>query len=53
MIRADLPNNENWGGVCIFYKEILGVCVTNLSNFSESIICEVSIQNSEGYIVVV
>ena len=41
------------GGACIFYKEILGVCIVKSLSFSECIICEVSIQNSKGYVGVV
>ena len=53
MIRADHPSNAKRGVICIFYKETLGVHVVNLSNLSECIICEVSIQNNKGDIGVV
>ena len=55
MIREDHPSNAKRGGVCIFYKETLGVRVNivNLSNLTENNICEVSIQNNKGYIGVV
>ena len=53
MIREDHPSNAKRGGVCIFYKETLGVRVVNLSNLTEYNICEVSIQNNKGYIGVV
>ena len=53
MIRADHPSYAERGGVCIFYKKTLGVCVVNLSNLSDCIICEVSIQNNKGYICAV
>ena len=49
-IRADHPSNAKGSGVCIFYKETLGVHFVNLSSFTECIICEVSIQNNKGYI---
>ena len=48
---------EWWGcgmfEMYIFYKEILGVRVVNLSNLSECIFCEVCIQNNKDYIGVV
>ena len=49
MIRASHSSNAKRGGVCIFYIETLGVHVANLSNLTECIICEVSIQNNKGY----
>ena len=50
-IRADHPSNAKRGGVCIFYKETLGVRVVNLSNLTECIIREVSIQNNKGILM--
>ena len=44
MIRASHPSNAKRGDV-----ETLGVHVVNLSNLTECIICEVSIQNNKGY----
>ena len=38
---------------CIFCKEILALCVVNSLNFNECDVCEVSIQNSKGYIGVI
>ena len=37
----------------IFYMETLGACVVNLTNLSEHIISEISIQYNKGYIGVV
>ena len=51
--RADHPSNIKRGGVCIYYKESLSVRALNLTNLSECIICEVSIQNCKGYIGVI
>ena len=51
--RADHPSKSKRGGVCIFYKETLGVCIVKSLSFNECIICEVSIQNSKGYVGVV
>ena len=53
LIRADHPSNTKRGGVCIFYKETLALHIVNSLNFNECIVCEVSIQNSKGYIVVI
>ena len=53
LIRADHPSNTKRGGVCIFYKETLALHIVNSLNFNECIVCEVSIQNSKGYIGVI
>ena len=53
LIRADHPSNAKRGGVCIYYKESLGVRVVKLSNLSQCIMCEVSVQNCKGYTGVV
>ena len=50
VITADHPSNTKRGGVCFYYKESLSVRALNLTNLSEYIICEVSIQNCKGYI---
>ena len=50
---ADHPSNSKRGGVCIFYKETLGVCMVKSLSFSECIMSEVSIQNCKGDIGVV
>ena len=53
LLRADHPSNSKRGGVCIVYKETLGVRIAKSLSFNECIICEVSIQNSKGYFGVV
>ena len=53
LLRADHPSNSKRDSVCIFYKETLGVCIVKSLSFNECIICEVSIQNSKGYVGVV
>ena len=53
LLRADHPNNTKQGGVCIYYKESLGVREVKLSNLSQFVICEVSLQNCKEYIGVV
>ena len=52
-IRADYPSNTKTGGVCIYHKESLGVCLVKLSNLSQCIVCEVFLQNCKGYTDVV
>ena len=53
LIRADHPSNTKWGGVYIFYKETLAICIVKSLNFNERIVCEVSMQNSKGYIGII
>ena len=49
-LKADHQSNSKQGGVCICYKEILGVRIVKSLSFGVCIICEVSIQNSKGYV---
>ena len=51
--RADHPNITKQGGAGIYHKESLGVSEVGLSNLSQCLICEVSLQNCKGYIGVV
>ena len=53
LLRANHPSNSKRGGKCIFYKETLVVCMVKSSSLSECVICQVSIQNSKGYVGVV
>ena len=53
LLSADHPSNTKRGGVCLYYKESLYVCEVELSNLSQSIICEISLRNCKGYIGVV
>ena len=53
LLRADYPNNTKRGGVCISYEESLGVCVIDIPNLTESILCQVTINNKIGYFLVV
>ena len=46
-------NNAKRGGVSIYYKESLGAREVNLSNLSQRVIWEVSLQNCKGCIGVV
>ena len=52
LIRSDHPSDSKRGGVCLYYKESLGVKIINLSARNECIPCEVSTENSKGFIAV-
>ena len=52
IIRADHPHNQTSGGVCIYFKEQLKLKQKITPNFSECILCEISIGNKIGYIAV-
>ena len=52
-IRADRPSNTKRGGVCIYHKEFLGVCLVKLSNLRRCIVCEDFWRNCKRYIGVV
>ena len=51
LIRADHPSDTIRGGVCIYHKESISVNVLNISQLSECLVCELSIQNKKGYFV--
>ena len=53
LIRSDHPSNTKRGGVCIYYKESLAVCIVNITSLTECLVCEVTIQNKKGYVAVV
>ena len=53
LVKADHPSNTKRGGVCIYYKESLGVCIINIPNLTESILCQVTINNKTGHVLVV
>ena len=42
--------SHSGGGVCIFYKYTLGVCIVKSLRFSEWNFCEFSIQNRKDYV---
>ena len=48
---ADHASNTKQG-VCIYYKESLGVCVIDIPNLTKSI-CQITINNKTGYVLVV
>ena len=53
LLRADHPNNLKKGGVCLYFKENLSLRQIETSYFSQCILCELTIQNKVGYIVVI
>ena len=53
LIQSDYPSNTKRGGVCIYYKESLAVCIVNITSLTECLVCEVTIQNKKGYVAVV
>ena len=53
LIRSDHPSYSKRGGVCLYYKESLGVKIINLSACNECILCEVLIENCNGFIAVI
>ena len=53
LVRADHPNNTKRGGVCIYYKKSLGVRIIDIPNLTESILCQITINNKTGYVLVV
>lgn len=53
LVWVDHSINSKQDGVCIFYKEVLDVCIFKSLSFTEGIICEISIQKSNSYVGVV
>ena len=53
LVKADHRSNTKRGGVCIYYKESLGVRIIDIPNLTESILCQVTINNKTGYVLVV
>ena len=53
LLRADHPDNPKKGGVCLYYKENLGLRQIETPYFTQCILCELTIQNKVGYIAVI
>ena len=51
LIRADHPSDTKRGGVSLYHKESISVKVLNIYQLSECLVCELSIQNKNGYFV--
>ena len=52
LIRSDHPSNTKRGGVYIYYKESLAVCLVDITSLPECLVCEVTIQNKKGCVTV-
>ena len=46
-IQSDHPSNTKRGGVCIYYKESLALCIVNITSLTECLVCEVTIQKKD------
>ena len=51
-IRSDHPNNTKRDGVCIYYKGSLAVRLVDITSLPECLVCQVTIQNTKGYVTV-
>ena len=47
-----LSDNVKRGGVCLYFKENLTLKVIDNSFIAQRIICEITLQNQKGYVVV-
>ena len=52
LIRASHPNNNKRGGVCLYYRESPAVQLVETNYLSECLLCEVTINDKKGYVVV-
>ena len=53
LLRTDHSNNLKKGGVCLYFKDDLSLRQIETSYFSQCMLCELTIQNKVGYIVVI
>ena len=53
LIRGDHPSNTKRGGVCIYYKDSFVVHIVNITSLTKYLVCEVTIHDKKGYVVVV
>ena len=51
LIRADNPHNCKKGGVSIYFKEHLAVCLISPLNLNECLVLEINIQNKKGFVI--
>ena len=52
IIRADHPNDQKRGGVCLYFKENLILRRLDVSYIAQCLLCEVTIENKKRNIVV-
>ena len=53
LVRVDHPNDTKRGGVCIYHKESLPLCVINLSYFEEALLLEITYHNKKVIVSVI
>ena len=52
LTRADHPDDAKMGGACLYFKEKLTLKVIDNSFITQCTICEITLQNQKGYVVV-
>ena len=52
LLCADHLNDLKKGGVCIYYNEPLAIQLINVKCLSECLLCEITFDNTKGYIAV-
>ena len=52
LTRADYPNNQRRGGVCLYFKGNSCLRQTDISFFPECLLCQININNKKDYIIV-
>ena len=52
LIRADHLDDVKRGGVCLYFKENLTLKEIDNSFIAQCIVCEITLQNQKGYVVV-
>ena len=52
LIRADHPDDVKRGGICLYFKENLTLKVIDNFFIAQCIVCEITLQNQKGYVVV-
>ena len=43
--RSDHPSNSEWGGVCVYYNQSLGLKILNIKYLQECVVFQVLITN--------
>ena len=52
LIRADHPDDVKMGSTCLYFTEELTLKVIYNSFIAQCIVCEITLQNQKGYVVV-
>ena len=53
LVWSNHPSNIRRGGLCLYYKENLFLRIINVSFLSQCVLCEVTIQKKNGYVIVI